>query len=55
MKKVITIVLIVLIVEWMIAMIYQWYIIGNENIVLGVLFPITMASSLIYIITNWKK
>lgn len=55
MKKVITIVLIVFIVEWVIAMIYDWYLIGSENIVLGILFPITMASSLIYIIVNWKK
>lgn len=55
MKKVIITILIVLIVEWMIAVIYEWYVVNNENIVLGVLFPITMASSLIYIIVNWKK
>lgn len=55
MKKVIITILIVLIVEWAISAIYEWYIIGNENIVLGVLFPITMASSLTYIIINWKK
>ncbi len=55
MKKVITIVLIVLIIEWMIAMIYEWYIVGNENFVLGVLFPISVGLSLIYILINWKR
>lgn len=55
MKKVITIVLIVLIIEWMIAMIYEWYIIGSSNIVLGVLFPITISAGMIYIIVYWKK
>ena len=55
MKKVIIIVLIVLIVEWMIAMIYEWYIIGSSNVILGVLFPITISAGMIYIITHLKK
>ena len=55
MKKVITIIVIVLIIEWTIAAIYEWYIIGNSNFVLGVLLPITLSAGIIYILVNLKK